>query len=83
MKIFLLIYDRDARNLVHLEEFSQANRAKATRARRNAEIAAIREGRKQEIVILEAESLDALKHTHGSYFYSVQELAQKLLDKAS
>jgi hypothetical protein len=38
----------------------------STRARRDAEIAAIREGRKQEIVILEAESLDALKRTHGS-----------------
>jgi hypothetical protein len=83
MKIFLLIYDRDLRRLVSVDEFAQEDRAKATRARRDAEIAAIREGRKQEIVILEAESLDALKHTHGSYFYTVRELTQRFLDLAS
>jgi hypothetical protein len=83
MKVFLLIYDRDARKLVRLDEFAQEDRSSATSARRDAEIAAIREGRKQEIVILEAESLDALKHTHGSYFYSVRELTQRMLDLAS
>jgi hypothetical protein len=34
-------------------------------------------------VILEAESRDALKQTHGSYFYSVRELTQRMLDLAS
>jgi hypothetical protein len=83
MKIFLLIYDRDIRKLLLTEEFTQEQRPLAMRARRDAEIAAIREGRKQEIVILEAESLDALKRTHGSYFYTIQELTEKLRDLAS
>jgi hypothetical protein len=83
MTIYLLVYDRDQRKLLRLDEFSQSQREEATRARRDAEIAAIHEGRNQEIVILQAESLDALTHTHGAYFYSVRELSQRLLDLAS
>ncbi len=83
MTIFLLIYDRDLRKLVRLDQFPQSQRVDATRARRDAEIAAIRAHRNQEIVILEAESLDALKHTHGSYFFTMEQLGERLRKRAS
>lgn len=83
MKIFLLIYDRSAKRLLRVEEYEQADRSRALRDRHQAEVAAMQQHRDEEIVILEAESLDVLKRTHGSYFYTVQELGQRLLDQAS
>ena len=83
MKIFLLIYDRDARQLERVDEFDQSERPSALAALLNADLAAFHEGRRKEIVLFEADSLDALKQSHGSYFYTVEELAQRLLKAAS
>lgn len=81
MNIFLLIYDRDAGRLERVDEYEQSQRARALDARLEAERAASREGRRKEIVLFEAESLDALKEMHGSYFYTVEELGKQLGDQ--
>jgi hypothetical protein len=83
MKVFLLIYDRSARQLLRVEEYEQAERDRALRDRHDAEVAAMEQRRDEEIVLFEAESLDALKRTHGSYFYTVKELGERLRDLAS
>jgi hypothetical protein len=83
MKTFLLIYDRGAGRLVRVDEFEESHRGDALRARYEAEIAAIQDARDEEIVIFEAESLDALKRTHGSYFSTVRELGERLRRLAS
>jgi hypothetical protein len=83
MKIFLLIYDRSAKRLLRVEEYEQAERDRALRDRHDAEVAAMEQHRDEEIVLFEAESLDALKRTHGSYFYTVRELGERLRDLAS
>lgn len=83
MKIFLLIYDWNTRRLVRKEEYDQVDREAALKARYEAELRAAREGLDQEIVILEAKSFDTLKQTHGSYFFTVEELTERLLKAAS
>jgi hypothetical protein len=83
MKIFLLIYDRGERRLVSVTVYEQDERGAALAARYEAEVAAARAGRHQEIVLFEAESLDALKATHGSYFFSIDELRERFLKAAS
>jgi hypothetical protein len=82
MKIFLLIYDRRD-GVPTISEYDQADREQAVTARHEAEVAAMQGHRDEEIVLLEAESLDALKRTHGSYFYTVRELRERLRDLAS
>ena len=83
MKIFLLIYDWSSRRLVRKAEYDQTDREAALKARYEAELRASREGLDQEIVILEAPSLDTLKRTHGSYFFTIDELGERLLKAAS
>jgi hypothetical protein len=83
MKIFLLVYDRRHQHLSRVDEYEQTERTIAYDERQKAEVRAMRESRDEEIVILEAESLKALKRTHGSYFYTVEELTEKLRKLAS
>jgi hypothetical protein len=83
MKIFLLIYDRRLHRLTRVSEFEQARRQEAMDARYEAELSAMRAGRDEEIVILEASSLDALKRTHGSYFFTAKEFGERFLREAS
>jgi hypothetical protein len=83
MKVFLLIYDRSAKRLLRVEEYDQAERDRALFARHEAEVVAMEQHSDHEIVLFEAESLDALKRTHGSYFYTVRELGERLRDLAS
>jgi hypothetical protein len=63
MKSFLLVYDRHI-GLMSIQEFAEDDRQSAVAARRAAEI----EFQGQEIVLLEAHSLDDLKKTHARYF---------------
>lgn len=58
-----MIYNRGRRSIVDIEEYDDAD--EAIRARFLAEAAA---GEDCEVVVLGAESQEALKRTHGRYF---------------
>lgn len=74
MSYFLVVYDRST-GAVEVEEFSDQQRDLALHRRFEYE----REQRNHpeiEVVVLGAESTEALKRTHARYFKTVQELAK-------
>jgi hypothetical protein len=75
---YLLIYDRRAGNIVRHRQYDDGQVAL------DARFEAEREFRGQpdiEVVVLGADSWDALKRTHGRYFYTVGELARIALEQ--
>lgn len=77
--IFLVEYNRKKGKLVQLRAFSHWKTA--FKARWRLEIINKRKGFPHEIVFLEAESVEALKKTHGRYFYSPEEMARKFMEE--
>jgi hypothetical protein len=80
MKHFLVVYDRREGRLMRLTDYRSADSALSAR------FAAERKFRDQpdvEVVVLGAESREALNRTHSRYFKDVRELAQEALDKVS
>lgn len=73
--IFLIEYDRARGDLVRLETFPDSERRRADNARLEMEIGLNRDEVEREVVILEAESEEALRRTHRRYFESLTELA--------
>lgn len=73
--IFLIEYDRSRGEIVTLETFLDSERHAAEEARLEMEIGLNREEVDREVVILEAESEEALRRTHRRYFESLTELA--------
>jgi hypothetical protein len=73
--IFLLQYDRVCGELVTLKTFLESERRVAEEARLEMEIGLNRDEVDREVVILEAESEEALRRTHRRYFESLTELA--------
>ena len=63
-------------SIVQLREFDDNSREIAEDARLDLELDLIRQGVEHEIVLLDAPSIEALRHTHGRYFESVAELAR-------
>lgn len=78
MKYFVLIYDRPARTVIELQEFTDQEREQADAYRLKAQRTAIREHLDQEIVLFHAASREALQRTHGSYFFSSRELLDRV-----
>jgi|SRR5471032_2871156 len=74
--IFLIEYDRDAGQLFHIQGFADNERDAAVGARLELEIDLLKEKLSREVVLLEAESVDALRATHSRYFKSASELAE-------
>lgn len=69
MTAFLLVFDRSEQRLVQCIEYPQERRQDAEDARYAAEVDSLQgDAGRCEIVILEADSIDELKQTHGSYF---------------
>lgn len=66
--------------LVSMQRYpdEQLKQAKADRLAR--EIECRRQGIERELVILQSESEENIRRTHGRYFYSVEELVQRLMD---
>jgi hypothetical protein len=79
--IFLLEYSRSKGRIVgNVEEFDEADRAIATAKRLARELELHREGViDHEVVLLEAQTLETLRHTHGRYFFTAEELFQRLM----
>jgi hypothetical protein len=75
--VALIEYDRRAGKLVRFDKFADEDRAYAERLRFEIEREYMRLGRDAEVVILEAASEDALRVTHGNYFYSIDELTMR------
>lgn len=76
--MYLVHYDRSSSLLVEIREF--ANRDEANQARADLELSLLCTEGTNEIVLLEADSLDSLKNTHSRYFSSFDEIAQKRSD---
>lgn len=73
--IFLIEYDRSNDEIVTFEPFPDSERRDAEDARLEIEIALNRDGIDREVVLLEAESEEALRRTHRRYFENLSELA--------
>ena len=81
--IYLIHYDRVSSILVSIKEFSEVDRALATKERVDLEIALCAQGLQQEVVLLEAESEDVLRTTHRRYFETLDQLRKSDPPKAS
>lgn len=73
--IFLVEYNRSRGEIVTFREFPDSERGSAEEARLEMEIGLNRDEIEREVVILEAESEEALRRTHRRYFETLSELA--------
>ena len=62
---FLITFDHDARKQISLEEFRNTARALKAYSEREEQY---RDNPRVEVVLLGAESIDAIKVTHSNYF---------------
>ena len=74
--LFLIEYDRPRGSIVQLREFDDASRAVAGGELLKLELDLNRQGVEHEVVVLDAPSEEALRHTHSRYFESVAELVR-------
>ena len=72
--IFLIQYDRNEGRMVSIESFSDSERSKAQDLLLTLELQLNQNGTDNEVVLLEAESEDALRITHRRYFEDLSEL---------
>ncbi len=76
MMVFLIEYDRASGSLVTLESYDGTKREQAERARLEMELDINQRGVDREVVLLEAESEEALLRTHRRYFEGLAELVK-------
>lgn len=74
--IFLIQYDRTLGRIVELQTFDDEHRAAADTARFALELANARTGSLIEVVLLDAESEEALRKTHRRYFETLEQLTE-------
>lgn len=75
--LFLIEYDRPTGTLVQFRKFDDSERQIAQDARLELELKLNRERSQHEVVILEAPSEEAVRHTHGRYFKDLAELVRE------
>lgn len=78
MRRYLLIYDRRAGEIIRHRRYYGARTALAARFEAEREF---HQEPDVEIVVLSADSWDALQQTHSRYFKPVQELAGAALER--
>lgn len=76
MKYFLLVYERSSGRLLELRTYAEDERERAQQERFALELKE-RERPDIEVIVLGAESLEALRKTHGRYFKTMKELLQE------
>jgi hypothetical protein len=81
--IFLVDYDRRAGEIKTLQRFTSENRPAAIQARLELELAYHRDGVIREVVLLEADSEEAIRRTHRRYFENLDELIKPRESKIS
>lgn len=74
--LFLIEYDRDRGQIITLEKFADSERERAEDARLEMELGLSRRGVGSEVVLLEAETEEALRRTHRRYFEDLAELVK-------
>ena len=72
--IFLIEYDRTRGQIVSFQTFDDSERQNAEDTRLELELALNRLGIEREVVILEADTEEALRRTHRRYFENLSEL---------
>ena len=72
--LFLIEYDRSSGSIVSLKRFDAVKRGSAENARLEMELELNRRGVEREVVLLEADTEDALRRTHRRYFEDLAEL---------
>lgn len=75
--VFLVEYDRPSGTLVQFRKFDDSERQAVADARLELELELNRQGVQHEVVILEAPSEEAVRHTHGRYFKDLAELVRE------
>lgn len=70
----VLVYHREAGELLHKESFDDGDAA----MRRRFELERLPEYAGMEIVVLSADSEETLHQTHGRYFLTLPELVERL-----
>jgi hypothetical protein len=72
--IFQIEYNRKKGILVTLQEFESSQRREALTSRLELELELNNQGIDHEVVLLEAENMDALQRTHRRYFADLHHL---------
>jgi hypothetical protein len=72
--IFLIHYKRSRGEMIRLREFTDAQRREAEEARLALELSLIGQKDGDEVCLLDAASIEALKMTHARYFQSLTTL---------
>jgi hypothetical protein len=72
--IFLIHYNRSAGKIVKIKEFEESLRVQAEDERLKMELDLIGKKGGDEVCLLEAGSIEALKRTHRRYFESLRTL---------
>jgi len=72
--IFLIEYNQGEGRIVTIRDFHDSQRLKAENSRLEIELDLKRKGVDHEVVLLEAESRDALDRTHGRYFKDLRNI---------
>ena len=72
--LFLIEYDRTRGQIVSFKKFNDSERQSAADSRLEMELELNRLGIEREVVILEAETEEALRRTHRRYFENLSEL---------
>ncbi|MBI4777333.1 hypothetical protein HY792_00175 [Candidatus Desantisbacteria bacterium] len=74
--IFLIEYNRRKGQIVNSRDFDDSQRREAADSRLEIELDLNRKGINHEVVLLEADSKDALLRTHRRYFADLTQLLQ-------
>jgi len=69
---FLINYSREEKRLVAIDEYVDSS--SASKAKLEVEIAMLGCAVRNEVVVLEAESLDSLKSSHSRYFKTFSDI---------
>jgi hypothetical protein len=72
--IFLIEYNRREGRIVTFRDFADSQRREAEDLRLNIELVLNHKGVDHEVVLLEAESEDALRRTHQRYFKDLRQI---------
>ena len=74
--IFLIQYEPASGRLIRLQRFDDADRESADESRFALELENARTASSVEVVLLEAESEEALRKTHRRYFETLEQLTE-------
>ncbi len=76
--LFLIEYERPVGKIISFRKFYAAERSAAETARLEMELELNRQEVEHEVVLLEAETEEALRRTHRRYFEDLTELVASL-----